>query len=154
MTKQLLNIVFIITSLTVNAQHDWDSRSWNKKSIGFGCGATGSMTKPVINIMHPFCNQDFDEIRSMLNSAVPANKFLAVFLLEQLNKNKELELTDTELEKIDKIKSSNEVVPVCAGCTYFTEEPLNKLLNQNHQMYEIAKNWFKTHYKIYYKKRR
>ena len=152
MTKYFIHIIFALTSLTADAQFDWDSKNADKKILGFGCSFDGSPTKPVSDITEPFLNKDFDKIRKTLNSKLLADKFLAVILLEQLNKKKELELTNSEHERISEIKSSTELVPVCSGCTYWMEHPLNELLNEDHLMYQSAMNWFKTYYKIYYKK--
>jgi hypothetical protein len=113
------------------------------------------MTQPVLDIMDPFLNKDFNNIRRTLNSDLPADQFLAVFLLEHLEKKKQLELSATELEQIKKIKSSYELVPVCAGCTYWKEQPLNEIFQtkDKHVIYRSAEYWFKTYYKIYYKRK-
>jgi hypothetical protein len=48
---RLLAIIFIIfCSFDSMAQYDWDSKNWDKKSLGFGCGFSGQMTKPVSQI--------------------------------------------------------------------------------------------------------
>ena len=154
MTKYLLNIALILTFFTANAQFNWNSKNWNKKSLGFGCSVDGSMTKPVMKIIDPFLNKDFGKIRRTLESELPADQFLAVFLLEHLEKKKEIELTSVELERIQQLKSSTELVPVCSGCTYWDEQPLNELLQtkNKHVIYQSAEYWFKNYYKIYYKK--
>ncbi len=136
----------------MNAQFDWDRKNWDKESLGFGCSFDGRPTKSVSKITKPFLNKDFDKIRATLNSELPADQFLAVILLEQLNNKKELELSNSEIERINEIKSSTEIIPVCAGCTYWMEHPLSELLNKDHLIYQNALNWFKTYYKIYYKK--
>lgn len=152
MTKHPFHVFLLLISLTANAQFDWDNKSWDKKSLGFGCSVDGRPTKPVTNITEPFINKDFEKIRITLHSKNPADQFLAVFLLEQLSKKKELQLTTEEFQRISEIKSSTEAIPVCAGCTYWMEHPLNELLNEEHLMYQNAMHWFKTYYKIYYKK--
>jgi len=155
MIKSILHLALILTSVVANAQFNWDSKNWDKTSLGFGCSVDASMTKPVTNIVDPFLNKDFDIIRRNLNSDLPADQFLAVFLLENLEKKKELELSADELERIEQIKFSTDLVPVCAGCTYWDEQPLNELFQtkNKHVIYRSAENWFKTYYKIYYKRK-
>lgn len=131
------------------AQHDWDSKNWNKKGLGFGCSVDGQMTKPVLNMTELFMEKRFDKIRQLLNSEVPADQYLATFVLERLESKKELEITGDERQRINEIKNSNEIVPFCSGCT------LKDLFDEKNQniVFASAENWFDNFYKVYYKQR-
>ena len=150
--KKLIYFLFFLIPFLSNGQYDWDSKNWDKESLGFGCSVGGTSTKPVIEMLIFFVNKDFKKIKINLKSKLAADRFLAVFLLEKLKKKKELQLNETELELIEEIKKSEELVPVCSGCSYWTEVPLNKLLNKNHHIYKSAENWFKHYYEMEYKK--
>ena len=147
--KQITTLILIISTFGVFAQHNWDSKNWDKGSIGFGCGFSASMTKPVIKMIHLIVERDYIEIRKLLHSKKPEDQFLSAFVLEKLLKKKELELTEEELLKISELKNSETEVPVCSGCTYWDEQPLSTLLrtNDKHFIYKSAENWFKIYYK-------
>ena len=151
--KKLIYILFFIIPFLSNGQYDWDSKNWDKESLGFGCSVGGTSTEPVVEFWDYFVKKDFKKIKKKLKSKLSADRFLAVFLLDKLSKKNELELNEIEIELIKGIKKSEELVPVCSGCTYWNEVPLNELLNKKHHIYESADNWFKHYYKIYYKKK-
>ena len=109
----VLKILLIISPLISNAQFNFDDKDWEKKTIGFGCGFGGRMTDLTVDFHFLFSTKDFEGIKEKLESEIPGEKFLASFTLEKLEKKKELDLTESELEKIDKIKMLTELVPVC-----------------------------------------
>lgn len=154
--KTFIQIFFLMYSIDSLAQHDWDSKNWDKESLGFGCSVGGQMTKPVLNMTGFFMDKQFDNIRRLLNSDLPAEQFLATFTLEKLSTKKELEITESELKRIEEIKNSNQLVPFCSGCTLWIEVPLKDLFEKKTKdvVYAGADNWFDTYYKIYYKKRK
>src|SRR6185369_16686666 len=149
-----IKIFILLCSLDSFAQFDWDSKNWNKESLGFGCSVDGQMTKPVLNINQLLMEKGFDEIRQLLNSDLPADQFLATFVLEKLNTKKELKITSHELERIKEIKNSNEMVPFCSGCTLWIEIPLKALFDEEKRdvVFARADTWFDTYYKFYYQK--
>lgn len=152
--RLFITVVGLLLSIHCFAQHDWDSKNWNKESLGFGCSVDGQMTKPVLNMTELFMEKRFDKIRQLLNSEVPADQYLATFVLERLESKKELEITGDERQRIAEIKRSNELVPFCAGCTLWTEIPLRDLFDEETQeiVSRTADNWFDNYYKVYYKK--
>ena len=151
-----IQVLFLLCSIESLAQFDWDSKNWNKESLGFGCSVGGEMTKPVLTMTGLFMDKRFDKIRKLLYSELPADQFLATYTLEKLGSKKELEITDDELQRIKEIKNSDKMVPFCSGCTLWTEIPLKDLLDEKRKgvAYASADNWFDTYYKIYYKKKR
>ncbi len=154
--KIFIKIFLLLYSIDSMAQFDWDSKNWNKESLGFGCSVDAQSTRPVLNMTQLFTEKRFDDIRQLLNSELPADRFLATIVLEKLNAKKELEITGDELKMIKEIKASNQMVPFCSGCTLWTEIPLKDLFDEktNGIVSAGADNWFDTYYKIYYKKRR
>lgn len=134
-------------AITANGQFDWDSKNWDKESLGFGCSVRGEMTKPVARASKLLLDGRFEEVRKLLYSDLPADQFLGVILAENLNKKKHLEISDQEMQRIDQIKNSNQMVPVCAGCTYWNEVPLHDLFVSENKLGE--QYWFDTYYKIY-----
>lgn len=150
-----LTIMVLMFSVHCFAQHDWDSKTWNKESLGFGCSVDGQMTKPVLNMTELFIEKRFNKIRQLLNSEVSADQYLATFVLERLESKKELEITGDERQRINEIKNSNESVPFCSGCTLWTEIRLKDLFDEKNQniVFPSAENWFDNFYKVYYKQR-
>ena len=149
--KSIFQLLIIILPFISNAQFDFDDKDWEKKTIGFGCGAGGSMTDLTSDFHYLFATKDFNGIKDKLNSKILGEKFLASFTLEKLKKKKELDLTDLELEKIEKTKMLTELVPVCSGCTYWKTVSINELWNKKHPIYKSAESWFKLYYKMNYK---
>ena len=154
--RQFITIFGLLISIHSFAQHDWDSKNWNKESLGFGCSVDGQMTKPVLNMTQLFMEKRFVKIRKLLDSNLPADQFLATFILERLELKKELEIADNERKRILEIKNSSEMVPFCSGCTFWTEIPLKDLFDEKTQeiVSRSADNWFNTYYKVYYKKKK
>lgn len=154
--KVYIQILLLLYSIDSLAQFDWDSKNWNKESLGFGCSVDGQMSKPVLNMTQLFMEKRFDKIKQLLNSDLPADQFLAAFTLEKLRAKKKLEVTNDELKRIREIKDSDKMVPFCSGCTLWTEIPLKDLFDEKTKgvVSASADNWFETYYKIYYKKRK
>jgi hypothetical protein len=147
---RLLAIIFIIfCSFDSMAQYDWDSKNWDKKSLGFGCGFSGQMTKPVSQISKLLTEGNFKELRQLLNSDLTSYQYLSTFVLEKLSDNGDLKLTEMELKKIDQIKNSEQTVPICSGCTYWDERPLRELFDvkTNTIISYNAEYWFERIYK-------
>ena len=149
--RNVLQILLIMIPLLSYAQFDFDDKDWEKKTIGFGCGAGGSMTDLTVEFHFLFSTKDFDAIKKKLESKIPGEKFLASFTLEKLKKKKESDLNESELKKINEIKMLTELVPVCSGCTYWKTVPINELWNKKHPIYKSAESWFKFYYKMNYK---
>ena len=151
--KYILQILLFTLPLILNAQFNFDSKDWEKQTIGFGCGAGGSMTDLTVNFHYLFATKDFNGIKEKLDSKIPAEKFLSAFTLLKLEKKKELNLDKLILDKIENIKKLTDTVPVCSGCTYWKTVPLNELWNKKHPIYKSAESWFKFYYKMDYIKK-
>jgi len=147
--KILIKIIILLCSVDSFAQYDWDSKHWDKKSLGFGCSLSGQMTVPVTKMTHLLTERKIKRIKEALNSKLPAEKYLAIFLLEKLSEKRELEITDDEQRKIREIKGSNEMVPFCSGCTLWTEVPLKELFDtKTQEIVSVSANyWFEKYYR-------
>ena len=132
--------------LIAGAQLGQDGKYWDQNSVGFGCGYSGSASRPVSRVLHYFQNRNYKKIKEGLTSELPADRFLAVVLLEKLHARNELPLTQEEMRTMDTIRKSEIRVPVCSGCTYWNEEPMNQLLSPSHPIYVSAGYWFDHYY--------
>jgi hypothetical protein len=76
--------------------------------------------------------------------------------MEKLSAKKELEIKDEEITRMQEIKNSSNQVPICSGCTLWTEMPLNSLFDPKTKgiISASADNWFDHYYKYFYKKKR
>ncbi|MBX2897928.1 MAG: hypothetical protein KF763_20970 [Cyclobacteriaceae bacterium] len=154
--RVIFKILILLISFDSLAQHNWDSKDWNKESLGFGCSVDGQQTKPVLKMTGYLADRKFEKIREALNSDLPADQFLATYLMEKLRDKKELEISEKELERIQEIKSSDKKVPICSGCTLWTEMPLSSLFDtKTKEIISIsADSWFDHYYKVYSKKKK
>jgi hypothetical protein len=151
--RLIFQTFLILITFDSFAQHDWDSKTWDKESLGFGCSVSGEMTKPVWRMTNYLADRQFDKIRETLKSDLPADQFLATFLLEKLRDKRELEISDEELKRIEEIKISNKRVPICSGCTVWTEMSLSSLFETKTKdiIARSADSWFEHYYKTFYK---
>lgn len=145
-------VMCLLFSFPGLAQHNWDDKHWDKKSLGFGCGFAATSTKPVQKALKLFYKKDYEKIKMMLDSESTAEQFLAAFLFEKLAEKGILSMSEANLEKIEQIKQSEELVPVCSGCTFWLELPLAYLFTNRTIIYFSAENWFRHHYKLFLKK--
>jgi hypothetical protein len=154
---RLLIILFLLAGpLNSFGQYDWNSKNWDKKSLGFACSYSGQPTVPVTRMTQLLAQKRIKEIREALNSKLTADQYLATFVLEALSAKGELELGDDELKRIHEIKSSNEMVPFCTGCVFWVELTLKQLFeDETHGVASVnAHYWFDRYYEIYYEKKK
>lgn len=146
--RTVLWVFAMAISLQSFAQENWDQLKWFQQGIGFGCSVNAEMSKPVWEVGLSLAERDFDTIRALLYSDVPGYQFMAVFVLQNLSRKKEIKLEESEWERIEQIKNNGDPVLVCAGCTYWDEVPLKILLDQRkkHVIYKNADSWFRIYY--------
>lgn len=97
--------------------------------IGFGCSIAGQPTKTVVEVTELLSQGKYRQFSELLKTGNAGEKFLAVVSLEQLSRLGQNELSDNEKILIENIKASHDKVSVCAGCTYFDNVPLRKMLS-------------------------
>jgi len=136
--KKVLLLVIFLTGLssTINSQ----VRKPHVGNIGFACDDTGEASWAVKRVYKLIKKSDFKSIATLINSRDTANQLLGVLLLEILQETNQIELTEEQERKILKRYSSEELVEVCEGCTYFEKVKLKKLLNKKepHRMKKEA----------------
>lgn len=122
-TKILITIFAIAISNTLSAQKRFD----NKEMVGFACFFAGTPSKTIKIYIQKLNNKNYKWISKQLKSKNKAEQFMSVITLEKLTELKKYKLNETEMKLISKIKKSEELVSVCAGCTYFQKVKLKTL---------------------------
>lgn len=84
--------------------------------VGFACGEAGNPTPLVENITVLIKEKKYSEILSFLNSKNSGKIYLAIIVLERLDKKKSYLLNDKQKTIISHLKSSNILVLNCLGC--------------------------------------
>jgi hypothetical protein len=110
-----------------------------KQMVGFGCYYAGQPTKPVIKVTKMVEKKEYKEIASLLRTGNQAEKYLAVITLERLDSMGQYKLTDSELDLISNAKTSDKLVSVCSGCTYFDKVPMKQMLADDN--FFGSRNW-------------
>jgi len=122
----------------------FSQKDWNlKETVGFACFSGGTPSKPVNNFTLLIEKRNYNRILSHLKSNNNAKKYLAVYVLEKLSSQNKIELNKKHKKLISDIKSSDELISVCSGCTLFNKVPLKTLFNnENNWINESADFWF------------
>lgn len=123
--KKYLSIIFLFSTSIFFCQ-----KVDSKAMIGFGCYSNGRQSETVEKFDELLEEKKYNDFIYFLSSENNAEKALATFICEKLNKLKKIELTLENLEQIEKIKNSDELVSVCSGCTYFEKIPIKNLFSK------------------------
>lgn len=100
----------------------------SENQIKFSCGRTGKTSDNLFYIRTLIREQRFDLIEQLLNSDVPATKYLSIVTLLHAKK---LALYQTDLIPIDKRTNKNEIIAFCSGCTIHESNSIHALLKAN-----------------------
>ena len=98
-----------------------------RKMVGFGCYYHGEASATVKQVTKLVRDKNYKFIPNLLTSRNNAERYMAVITLERLDSLDLYELHEDEIEKINKVKTSDELVSICSGCTYFDKVSLRKL---------------------------
>ena len=120
--------VFLISVSYVAIAQEHENQ---KEMVGFACYYGGTPTKTVEKMIQLIEAGKFNIISKQLTSNNSGEKFLAVIILQRLADTGKYQLSSKEEELIKNAEESEELVPVCSGCTYFDNIPINKLLTDN-----------------------
>lgn len=113
-------------------------------TIGFACYESGVMSNPVKSFSKILDNKDYNSLKSKLEKASPADKYLATFLCENLYERNLITLTLKELSQIDRNKNSEEFVTICSGCTNEDELTLKELFkSEENYLSDDLEEWLK-----------
>lgn len=127
-------LVFLLITSSVSSQEN--------NVLGFYCGYSGSGTVVVKNVSDLLFHKNYNAIRGLLYSKVPAENFLGVIVCKRLAYDKKLTLTPADLTKIEELLKSREKVQICGGCTYHEEVELSKLLHSQEEITSTNEYFF------------
>jgi hypothetical protein len=123
--KSIVSVVLFLCACGVQAQHvpNASSKDFNflmRKSeniLGFACYYGGMPTENVASFSKLIDKHYYDDIKILLTSEIPANKVLAVVIVEELVDKKQLKLTEEDMAVLKSCYSSTEEFNICSGCT-------------------------------------
>lgn len=120
-----------------------------KELIGFGCYSDGTSSDVVNDVTIDLNENNYKKVINKLKSKNPAERYLAVIVAERLTELNKYELTEIDKGLIKKAYESNDLVSVCAGCTYFNRIELKKLLSKEKEnfMWSYAEFWLEEQIK-------
>ncbi len=130
-------IVFVLTSFSLTTfaqgnklkQHD---RIYHylldscENLVGTGCGWAGITTINIEYTKTLLKDNRIDLLIKLLDSNIPATKYLSIQALLLIDKKNLDSLTKSKLDKLKKSKLS---VPVCLGCAFAYSYAIDNLLN-------------------------
>jgi len=120
--------ILFVLSVTVFAQstnYDWNNM------IGFACFKNARTTISVRHIEVLIKQKDFDSIKILMNSPIPAIKYLSVKTCEILERKGMIQFSTVEREVVNEIKKSKGIIYVCSGCTEIESYTLVQLFADN-----------------------
>ena len=151
MKHSFLIILLLFTTSISFGQEDVDEKSM----IGFGCSVGGEQSETVRKFSILLAKKKYHKVAKFLNSKNVAEKALAAYVCEKLNDLKKITLTAEDLNRIQRIKNSEDLVSVCSGCTQFEKIATKNLFSQKEEstpyegflIEEHAKYWFEFYLK-------
>lgn len=88
-----------------------------ENNIYFGCGYAGIYSENLYIITELIAAGRFDLITNLLDSKIPATRYLAVSALLIAKKKSVLKLDAQTSSKINRLKKNTEKITFCSGCT-------------------------------------
>lgn len=134
--KIKISLLFLLITALVYSQEN--------NVLGFYCGYSGSGTVVIQNVSNLLSHKNYNEIKGLLYSKVPAENFLGVIVCKRLAYDKNLTLTSTDLTKIEELLKSTKKVQICGGCTYHEEVELSKLLHSQEEITSTNQYFFES----------
>lgn len=128
MKSILLPFLTLLLSTSSLFSQDADMKFNGKPpyTVGNRCGITGSQLEEHKAVREFVANEDYDELTKWLYSDYNELAAYGYLGLKQLQK-KGIEIAPTELEKMEELKTSRDLVSTCQGCMY-TKEPFRIVL--------------------------
>ena len=131
-------LIFLLLTLTTSFLSGQDNVDKNKM-VGFGCYFAGQPTKTVDEVTELLLKKKYKAVSDLLKTGHVGEKFLATVSLEKLAALGQYELSDNEKELIKRIKTSDDKVSVCSGCTYFYKVSLKDMFSKDNF---LGSNWW------------
>jgi hypothetical protein len=102
-----------------------------REIVGYACSFSGNPSRSVSVVERYLANKNYGAVVQWLGSNNNAQRYLAVIVLERLDSLKRYTLSEAQKSIVSKIKTSDELVSVCSGCTYWETLSLKKLFQHN-----------------------
>jgi hypothetical protein len=138
--------ILFVLSVTVFAQstnYDWNNM------IGFACFKNARTTISVRHIEVLIKQKDFDSIKILMNSPIPAIKYLSIKTCEVLERKGMIHFSADERVYINEIKKSSDTLYYCSGCTEQASYTIMELFADNSiELNKGVNNWIKSCLKI------
>jgi hypothetical protein len=139
--KRLLTIlVSILISFCDLSAQEIKNR---EDEVGFACYIQGSTTKVVDKMSLLLQLMRYDAIAEHLYSKNYSEQYLTVIIIERLIKNGKFSINEKDQRRIEELKQSENLVPICSGCTYTENVPIHRLLADDMKL--LPELWLKQH---------
>ena len=96
--------------------------------VGFACGYSGEPSEAVQKASEVIQARDFDKFTDFLINGNAAEQYLAVVVLQYLDKEEIRTLKDSDKTLIDAASKSRALVAYCAGCLEHRWRIISELL--------------------------
>lgn len=132
----------VIFLLAIQLSSLAQSKNEQKNEIGFACGVGGMPSTSVQKFTELIFHSNYRSVNLLLNSKIPAERYLAVITCERLKQLNLITLSGEDSLKINQVYHSSDSVFVCSGCTDSRYTTLEKLLTDKELgIKEQADHW-------------
>ncbi|MGI9544010.1 MAG: hypothetical protein ACR2MX_12205 [Cyclobacteriaceae bacterium] len=97
-------------------------------SVSLGCGFAGVPSENLEHTEYLVENDHHDLLVKLLDSKIPATSYLAVVVIEDLNRKGKMDPNSRVVARIAELYDSKDLVSVCSGCTYHMDWSIKDLL--------------------------
>lgn len=109
--------------------------------IGYACGKAAIRSAAVFKVSELLYEKNYSAIEKLLNSRLEAEKFLAVIVLERLEKEGKFKIEAKTGERIIVLYKSKRMVSVCSGCLYRDKIRLAEALDKEGTWWKRSQFW-------------
>src|SRR5689334_10878640 len=125
MGRYLVVFIMLVCACQFSLAQDRDV----KTIVGFACFYEGRPTKSVRRAERHLSNSNYKFFSKMLVAPESYNKFLAVIVLERLDRIGKRSMTEKEKKLVNMIRQSEEPVTYCSGCACCGQLSLRRILS-------------------------
>lgn len=153
MKKYLSLITLVVINISCNSKPKTPKKeqteftvaapiSHGKDKIGFACNYGGNSTDIVREFSSYLKEKNYKQIKSLLFSSKPGEKYLATISSRKLAEEGLIELNDMLLKQIKLNEQSIDTVSTCSGCTNSEDFTLTDLLNSKDNYIAQEAEWW------------
>jgi len=123
-------------------------RDSSENKIDYGFGWVGIDSDNIYHIRELISGKHFDLITQLLDSKVPATRYLAAEALIYANDHSIFVLDSTTTSLLNTLKSDKDIIPFRSGCTGQWTYSIRVLLNKKSKsvMGKWTRNWIRDSY--------